>query len=264
MPAPPSLLPPVVEVAAAQELVAAGAIVLDTRSALTFYRDGHLPQAVRVSWRIGTSGAATEGALGDPASAAAAFAALGVQTRLAVLIVGDWDAGWGEEGRIYWDLEYLGHTDVHVLAGGMQAWTGERTRSPLRQFPGTVSPADFLADPRPELRATTSSLTAALASARPPVVVDVRERAEFDGATPHGERRSGHIPGAISLPWRQLLTGEPPLALTGREIVVTCTGGVRSGMAYLMLRNANVVTVANYDDGMWGWTRSPENVTPTK
>ena len=44
-------------------------------------------------------------------------------------------------------------------------------------------------------------------------------------------------------------------------MVVTCTGGVRSGMAYLALRNANIVSIANYDAGMWGWTRSDNAVT---
>ena len=104
-----------------------------------------------------------------------------------------------------------------------------------------------------------------LQSMRPhgqPLVLDVRDRDEFHGATPYGEQRGGHIPGAVNLPWRELLAG---VSLpTTRAVVVTCTGGVRSGMAYLMLRNANVVTVANHDDGMWGWARSGHDVTTTK
>lgn len=260
MPAPQSDLPPIVDFAQAERLVSAGAIVLDTRSMVRFLADGHLAQAARVSWRIGTSGALTDGALGDPSAAASAFAALGVQSRLPVLVVGDWDAGWGEEGRVYWDLEYLGHTDVHVLRGGMQAWTGDRTRSPLRTFSGTVSAADFIAAPRSSARVTTADLAAAVGSAGPPLLLDVRERAEFAGATPYGERRGGHIPGAVSLPWRDLLAGGAPDP-QGRAVVVTCTGGVRSGMAYLMLRNANIGIVANYDVGMWGWTRTDNVVT---
>jgi len=260
MPAPQPDLPPIVDVAQAERLLGAGAIVLDTRSMVRVLADGHLAQAARVSWRIGTSGALTDGALGDPTAAASAFAALGVQSRLPVLVVGDWDAGWGEEGRVYWDLEYLGHADVHVLRGGMQAWTGDRTRSPLRTFSGTVSAADFIAAPRSSARVTTADLAAAVGSAGPPLLLDVRERAEFAGATPYGERRGGHIPGAVSVPWRELLAGGMP-ATQGRAVVVTCTGGVRSGMAYLALRNANIVSVANYDAGMWGWTRSDNAVT---
>lgn len=260
MPAPLSDLPPIVDVAQAELLVSAGAIVLDTRSMVRFLAEGHIAQAARVSWRIGTSGALTDGALADPTAAASAFAALGVQSRLPVLVVGDWDAGWGEEGRVYWDLEYLGHADVHVLRGGMQAWTGDRTRSPVRSFSGTVSPSDFLAAPRASARVTTTQLASAVEGASPPLVLDVRERAEFSGATPYGERRGGHIPGAVSAPWRELLAGGVP-ATQGRAVVVTCTGGVRSGMAYLALRNANIVTVANYDDGMWGWTRADNVVT---
>jgi thiosulfate/3-mercaptopyruvate sulfurtransferase len=250
-----ALMPPLVNSTEAQQLLAAGAIVLDARSTLHFYADGHLPTAVRVGWRIGTSGSPSDGSLGAVDAAAAAFAALGVRKHLPVLIVGDWDAGWGEEGRIFWDLEYLGHKDVHVLRGGMRAWTGPR--STLSTW--TASAGDFVADPDSAKRVSTAQLAASLASPSPPRVWDVREASEFDGATPYGETRGGHIPGAVNIPWRQLLTDVPASGVG--PIVVTCTGGVRSGMAYLLLRNANIDTVANYDGGMWEWARTPHNVT---
>jgi thiosulfate/3-mercaptopyruvate sulfurtransferase len=249
-----ALLPPLVNSSEAQQLVSAGAIVLDARSTLHFYADGHLPTAVRVAWRIGTSGNPTDGSLGPPDAAAAAFAALGVRKGLPVLIVGDWDAGWGEEGRIFWDLEYLGHKDVHVLRGGMRAWTGPRNNVST----WSASAGDFVADPDSAKRISSAQLATALASSSPPRVWDVREASEFSGATPWGESRGGHIPGAVNIPWRQLLTAVPTNG--DGPIVVTCTGGVRSGMAYLLLRNANIDTVANYDGGMWDWARTPNHV----
>ncbi|MSP54025.1 MAG: hypothetical protein EXR69_00210 [Myxococcales bacterium] len=252
----PSQLPPIVGIAQAMSLVGAGATVLDTRSLMSFLAAGHILGAVHTSWRIGTSGRATDGGLGDAAAAATAFAGLGVSGSRPVLVVGDWDLGWGEEGRIYWDLDYLGHPDVHVLRGGMVAWTGARTRRPA----GPATAGDFIADPRSAERIGTGQLAAWLEDGTGRVV-DVREPAEFSGATPYGESRAGHIPGALNVPWKDLFA---PAGLArvpaGQPIVVTCTGGVRSGMAWLLLRNAGFA-VAHYDEGMWGWARTGRAIT---
>ena len=37
-----------------------------------------------------------------------------------VVVYGDWVNEWGEEGRLFWMLEYLNHTRVHVLYGGVE------------------------------------------------------------------------------------------------------------------------------------------------
>ena len=81
----------------------AGAVILDSRGRLDFL-SGHLPGAQRVDWRIGVTGSLRTGALGPPALAAHDFAALGVDAARPVLVVGAWAHGWGEEGRIAWDL----------------------------------------------------------------------------------------------------------------------------------------------------------------
>ena len=122
-----------VDDAGASALVERGATVLDTRGAMDFLR-GHLPGAVRVDWRIGTIGGPLSGKLGPAEPVAAAFAELGVSLGRPVLVVGAWSEGWGEEGRIAWDLVYLGHADVHVLRGGMASWTG-----PTEHFAGRVA-----------------------------------------------------------------------------------------------------------------------------
>jgi thiosulfate/3-mercaptopyruvate sulfurtransferase len=86
------------------------------------------------------------------------------------------------------------------------------------------------------------------------LVVDVREPEEYAGAVLHGEARGGHIPGARSIPWQRLLTEDPGIPVSSR-IVVYCTGGVRSGMAWLMLRQRGYANVSNYDGSWWEWAR---------
>lgn len=88
----------------AESLVRGGAAVLDARSTSAFLL-GHVPGAVAVDWRIGVVGGQRSGLLGAPATVAAAFADLGVWRDRAVLVVGDWTASWGEEGRIAWEAD---------------------------------------------------------------------------------------------------------------------------------------------------------------
>ncbi|GDX79198.1 sulfurtransferase [Deltaproteobacteria bacterium] len=227
----------------AAALVEAHATVLDTRGRLAYF-SGHIPGAVRVDWRIGVTGGFLSGKLGNPSAAAAAFESIGVDVDRPVLVVGEWDRGWGEEGRIAWDLAYLGHPAISVLEGGMAAWVGATTLSLPAPTRGR-----FPAQPKPGLRATVASIQGGGST-----VIDVRERAEFEGATPYGEARGGHIPGAVSLPWRGLLAGDMPAAEPRVPLTVYCTGGVRSAMAWLWLTDRGY-SVANYDGSWWEWAR---------
>jgi thiosulfate/3-mercaptopyruvate sulfurtransferase len=243
----PAFGPPFVDAAAAAALVQRGATVLDTRS-LGSYLAGHIPGAVRVDWRIGTVGGATSGTLGAPETVAGAFAALGVDAARPVLVVGAWTDGWGEEGRVVWDLTYLGHPSAFLLTGGMPAWTGARDH-----LPASARPGQFTARVRPELRVTTPALSAALT--HPPTLLDVRDPDEYAGAQRYGEARGGHVPGAINTPWRSLLV-TPPAVPRDTPVVAYCTGGVRSGMAWATLTALGYSHVANYDGSWWEWART--------
>jgi thiosulfate/3-mercaptopyruvate sulfurtransferase len=227
----------------AAALVAGGATVLDTRSWLA-YRTGHIPGAQRVDWRIGVTGGAKSGTLGDPTALAAALALLGVDDGRPVLVVGAWTSGWGEEGRLLWDLAYLGHGDAHLLRGGMAAWAG--ATQILADMP---QPGVFTARVQPALRVDRAAVSSGGWR-----LLDVREPEEFAGAILYGEARGGHIAGASSLPWRDLLASPPPPP-DDDPVAVYCTGGVRSGLAYAVLRDAGW-NVANYDGGWWEWART--------
>lgn len=48
------------------------------------------------------------------------FRKLGVSNDVPVVVYGSWKEEWGEEGRIFWQLEWLGHKDVRILYGGMR------------------------------------------------------------------------------------------------------------------------------------------------
>ena len=86
-------------------------------------------------------------------------------------------------------------------------------------------------------------------------------RAAFDG---------GHIPGALHIDWREFFKEDGQLKSQnllmtllnkhgikqGMEIVVYCTGGVRSAMAYFVFRKMGF-KVRNYDGSWWDWSHNP-------
>ncbi|MDP2314526.1 MAG: rhodanese-like domain-containing protein [Pseudomonadota bacterium] len=240
---PPALATILVDATEAARIAAdPAATVLDVRE-LPAYLLGHVPGAVRTDWRLGTSGS-TSGKIRDPVALAAAYAALGVRSDAPVLVVGAWRDGWGDEGRVAWNLAWLGHPDVHVLRGGMGAW-----RKGTEMVPSRPDPGAFVAQVDPTLRVDARALRNGPDAW---TIVDVRTPAEFAGATPYGELRGGHLPGAVNVEWGDLLAA-PPTLPRDKPVAVYCTGGVRSGMAWVALADAGY-TVANYDGSWWEWS----------
>jgi hydroxyacylglutathione hydrolase len=101
---------------------------------------------------------------------------------------------------------------------------------------------------RPELTHCTEHLSplglaAALASADPPLLLDVR--------TPQ-ERHTRYIAGSLHIPLQRLQRQlhEVP---RGRKIVVYCAGGYRSSLAIGLLEQHGVTTLADLDGGMTAW-----------
>ena len=92
-----------------------------------------------------------------------------------------------------------------------------------------------------------SEVNALLDSPSPPLLLDVREAAEYGGEL-------GHIPGSVLIPLKELADRAPELdAHRGRQIVVVCRSGVRSTTAAAMLCGLGYDQVYNLKDGMVEW-----------
>lgn len=251
-----------VSVAAAERLLADGATVLDARDEAD-WAAGHLPGAQAAPWQAFVDGPQS-GALDTLDKVQAALRARGVGEG-PVLVYGAWAEGWGEEGRMYWTLDHLGHDDVHILEGGIPAWRGQGGE--LTRATHSPSPGDFTATPRGG-RIDTEALGALVQGDGDAVILDNRSREEYDGATPYGAPRGGHIPGATHLYWKDLITeaGLKPEATLrdrlqllgldpskGQTVITYCTGGVRSGFGYAVLKALGHEDVRNYDGSWWAW-----------
>lgn len=251
-------------------LLTEGAVLLDVREPWRFRDEGHVPGARNAPWQSFTP-SRDMGSLKPIAEVQAELRRLGVRRDRPVIVYGRWDQGWGEEGRLFWMLEYLGHPAVHVVRGGIDAFDGPRAHGDDQ---GGVA-GDFEARPLPALRATIETLTQPKQAF---TLLDTRTAEEFEGAVLHGEARGGHLPGARPLHWKDLFVDggsakvrpalkpaaelEALFAAHGvtreRPTVAYCTGGIRSGFVYLVLRGLGHRQVANYDGSFWEWAARPE------
>ena len=111
-------------------------------------------------------------------------------------------------------------------------------------------------------------------------LIDTRDKKEFEGtAKLYGAERHGHIgkPGgkeATWYPWKNVFQKDgdeisgnikpaeqlkDEMAAYGAEedsiIIAYCTGGIRSGFMYMILRHAGFAAPQNYDGSWWEWAK---------
>jgi thiosulfate/3-mercaptopyruvate sulfurtransferase len=167
------------------------------------YQLAHIPGAIGLDWRQEFQDQ-TPRLLG-PDDFARLLASHGVSNEHLVIVYGDrnnWFAAY-----CYWYLKYYGHNDVKLLNGPRERWIVEG-RPTTTELP-THPPTTFEAGPGDEtIRAMREEVLGALGGSH--VLVDVRAPHEYRGAPDapsgdeiEGHERSGHIPGATSIPWAQ-------------------------------------------------------------
>jgi rhodanese-related sulfurtransferase len=101
---------------------------------------------------------------------------------------------------------------------------------------------------RPDLvrsieRVTADDLAEALATATPPVVLDVRGP---------GERRDKYIEGSVHLPLNRLKRQLDDVP-RNRKVVLQCAGGYRSAIAASILANHGLTEIADLIGGLAAW-----------
>jgi thiosulfate/3-mercaptopyruvate sulfurtransferase len=112
-------------------------------------------------------------------------------------------------GRAWWMLHWIGHRNVAVLDGGLQAWVAaggavesgpngfktdfSKQKYPLAPINSAQAAIDFVAD-----AAKTGSHT----------IIDARAAARFRGEVEPIDPIAGHIPGALNRPFTMNLNSE--------------------------------------------------------
>jgi thiosulfate/3-mercaptopyruvate sulfurtransferase len=171
-------------------------------------------------------------------------------------------AGLFSAPRLWWSLKLMGVEGVRVLDGGLPKWLSEE-RPVERQVPKRPARKTFHAHVDRSLVATMQDVSSALDGSIQ--LADARPAARFQGLAPEPRPglRSGHMPGAISVPFKTLLTQDGTLlrghhlreVLTqagidlDRPVITTCGSGVSAAVVSLALFELGKAS-ALYD-GSW-------------
>ncbi len=120
---------------------------------------------------------------------------LGIPSDSTVVCYDDWGSLFG--ARLWWVLKLFGHADARILNGGWQAWVMEgHPISFERPQPQTSSPI-YLPTPHEGRFVTVNDILETGVHNVP--LIDARSDDEYEGKTANGNKRKGHVPGAIHL-----------------------------------------------------------------
>ncbi|ANQ52074.1 sulfurtransferase [Flammeovirga sp. MY04] len=122
--------------------------------------------------------------------------------------------------RAWWMFKTMGHTDVAVINGGIDEWIKEglpTSSTPFTDF----EKGDFKGIKQYQNIISSSQIEESL-SQNQYQVIDARGKGRFDGTVkePREGMRSGHIPGAYNLPFKDLLENGNYKSLESRKEII--------------------------------------------
>jgi thiosulfate/3-mercaptopyruvate sulfurtransferase len=175
--------------------------------------------------------------------------------------------GLASAARGYWLLGLFGHDAVAVLDGGLPKWQKEGRAIESGESNPPPS-AKFVAAFRSQRLRGVGDMLANLES-KSEIVLDARAAGRFAGTQPEPRAgvRAGHIPGAINLPYTELLAPDNTFISSGalrerfakagidgtKPVVTSCGTGVTACILTLGMRLAGLPIAPVYDGSWTEW-----------
>ena len=107
--------------------------------------------------------------------------------------------------RLWWALNTYGHTNVKMLNGGWRAWIAY---GGALDFGRTEIKSVTFTPKRDDSKLATAADLKQACEVGDSVIWDVRSDGEWDGSNSRGNKRVGHVPGAVHLEWFNLIDTE--------------------------------------------------------
>jgi thiosulfate/3-mercaptopyruvate sulfurtransferase len=195
-----------------------------------------------------------------PADFAEAVGAMGISDTDTIVVYDG--AGLFSAARVWWNFKVMGAENVFILDGGLPGWK-------TAGFPVTAAPS------RPAAKSFTPRFNASAVKSKSGVsaaihsksaqIVDARPAVRFSGDAPEPRPglRAGHMPGAKSVPFQEIVQDGMLKDLNALQavfenagidlsapIVATCGSGVSAALVDLALTSLNAPEHSVYD-GAW-------------
>lgn len=238
--------------------------LIDCGSTEAYARADHIPGAVGLPVHAWIKDPADETYVMAPEEFAELAGSLGISEDTSVVTYAD---STMLATRLWWVLNYYGHTDVKVLNGGWRRWLTEGRSVTFK--PTTSEPARFTPRPNEGLICRLNDVRAALDD--PAVqILDVRPETWWRGTeNPFGNKRVGHVPGsanvdsdlfvtdddrAVFKPAEELRTLVTDAGISPeRQTIVHCQAGIRTTHGVFTLALLGFDRIRAYDASMGEW-----------
>jgi len=240
----------------------ANQVVIDVRSNAVFTANGHIKNAVNLppgTFDKGGSGIDSTD-LKSPAEIATILGNAGITAATRIIVCGqNVDAN---AGRVFWLLEHMGASDVHLLDGGFDKWVSDGY--PTVVTATTATPAVFVPAVDSSKLATKAAVLANYTNTDYSIV-DSRNASDYN---------LSHIPNAVNILTTDFLNADNTVKsyadlkttldnkgiTAGKTVITHCYVGYRSGQEYFIFRLMGF-DVSNYDGSWTEW--SADTTLPT-
>jgi len=170
--------------------------------------------------------------------------------------------------RAWWMFRAMGHSNVQVLDGGLNAWI----MSGFDVVDDLVQPkkkGNFQAIFQPQLVVDVNDVITSLNESNS-LIIDARSQGRFSGNEfePRPNLKCGHMPGAINIPFGHLLNNgmmRPKQDLikifspyAGKRIIFSCGSGVTACVVALAAEIAGFTDWSVYDGSWAEWGKIEE------
>lgn len=232
---------------------------------------GTVKGATAIGWQSlasveeGASGDEKWGLVLEPAELSKRLGEKGIDKDKEVVLFASAQKGWGDDGRIAWELLAAGYKDVKMVDGGYAALKKAGLKTDIEST--KLDPVDVKIDSIDQTHIIrTDELKKDYDDYK---VVDVREDKEYKGDVMYGEAKGGHLPDAIQIKFTDLFKKDGKLkskeeltklfedaGLEKEDKIVTyCTAGIRSAYMELVMDMCGFKQVKNYDGSYYRWAK---------
>jgi thiosulfate/3-mercaptopyruvate sulfurtransferase len=250
----------------------AGVRIVDMR--MNGYAAGHVSGAVSLSPTAIRDANSPPAFLPTAAAFESMMAGLGISDSTRVVVYDE--RGGIYAARLWWILNYYGHSNVALMNGGWIKWTAENRAVSTDAAPARS--AKFTARPQPKWLATASDVVGAID--KPGVkIIDARTTAEIEGRDLRNIRRGGFVPSSIPIYWEDLLdpqtkTFKPADELKqlyeargivpSQEVIAYCQVGMRASVDLFALHLLGYDKLRNYYGAWEEWGNRDDLPLATK
>jgi thiosulfate/3-mercaptopyruvate sulfurtransferase len=172
--------------------------------------------------------------------------------------------------RVWWLFRLMGQDNIAVLDGGLPKWQAEGRE--IEDLPPIIRDRHMTVRRQNHMVKDVTQVSAA-SKLGDYEILDARAKVRFEGsvAEPREGLRSGHIPGAKSLPYTELLNKDATMkdadalrkifAATGMDmskpVITTCGSGITAAILSLALERIGKTDHALYDGSWTEWGACP-------